>query len=1004
MSWCKESLGLLEFPRRPRQSGHTDSPSSLRPENMALNVDSLYEPFFHPPLTDSDYRTASRGVSRKNSRRGSASPMASSVALPNGDDSGDKKEEISALDPRRFTPTLHANLVSEILSLRRDLESKNGLVLKMEEDLAAIKEENTTLQESLARNVRDNKSTKRQMDALEGGTLTAIEDLAKERDQATGNLAEVKQRLDVSQKKVRGLQADSERSQAIYERDREKWDVERRLLERKVHVVEGRLRTVIAEVESVNVPNHHRAPSLETSGRPYSRERPGSRTSGTRSAASRHRDSATHDAERFNLGFSSGSAVAHGAKTLADELDFEEGSDAGSEGGYISPEALPEERSRPFSVQSHRQSIKARKLLGLAVNEEGDDEKESTKNVTQEFSARAADALDRLDLQLPVYVDSSTQYSPPTAPPESDPQRLSTIDEIDNDQVLDEASQEYDHLHQANLESEASAALDPVEPVGMVSCACQTIEPPLSPPATPTRDRKPLPTENPRAEMATASTQTLEDDLYAVKSATARDTSAAVSNIPLIAIHPAADSARSSVVLPPHTSNAACQASISPPVRSVSVQTEGIRIDERLERLPDHLHPSIIRPYSPSPSPSPAPEAQKPKHSSQSLALRSSLQVPARPRPSSLRRSVTEDQAETLRTTQDGHPSSEDEDGHVSDDSFLVKAPIKKTLSKVQNAWQLVSQLDGDDKGNKDTEDRPPRLPSLDFGQRRLDGESRERKSPRKKFEERSGRPLEPLHIERPNDLKRSALISSGSAAHIQRTRSPSEPARSNHSSGQDPPFPVPDRHSSRKLPWSPSDGSGSPISRDSKASSKRQGRPPTKRPMMRKSRSAVDSGHRGGGRSRSRSPPPFESFADGLSSIPPPLPANEITSPYASSFKNRKAGHEHHRSVTSAAGTTSSDSTGVVDAIAQTMIGEWMWKYVRRRKSFGLPDTGNEYDSSQGRDGMMTGGIRHQRWVWVAPYEMAVMWSSKQPTSGSALMGKSGRKRTCQLTWLLLN
>jgi hypothetical protein len=38
-------------------------------------------------------------------------------------------------------------------------------------------------------------------------------------------------------------------------------------------------------------------------------------------------------------------------------------------------------------------------------------------------------------------------------------------------------------------------------------------------------------------------------------------------------------------------------------------------------------------------------------------------------------------------------------------------------------------------------------------------------------------------------------------------------------------------------------------------------------------------------------------------------------------------------------------------------------------------------------------GGIRHKRWVWLAPYERAIMWSSKQPTSGPALLGKSGRK-----------
>jgi hypothetical protein len=83
----------------------------------------------------------------------------------------------------------------------------------------------------------------------------------------------------------------------------------------------------------------------------------------------------------------------------------------------------------------------------------------------------------------------------------------------------------------------------------------------------------------------------------------------------------------------------------------------------------------------------------------------------------------------------------------------------------------------------------------------------------------------------------------------------------------------------------------------------------------------------------------------------------------------------------------SSNQATSVVDAIAQTMVGEWMFKYVRRRKSFGVPEP-------SGADGENGNGARHKRWVWLAPYERAVMWSSKQPTSGSALLGKSGRKR----------
>ena len=923
--------------------------------------------------------------------------MATSPALPMGEDLGDKKEEISVLDPRRFTPTLHANLVSEILSLRRDLESKNGLVLNLEENLAATKDENTQLQDSLAKHVRENKSVKRQMDTLEGGTLSAMEELAKERDTVKQSLAEFKQRLDVSQKKVRSQEQDAERAQAIYERDREKWEVERRLMDRKVHVVESRLRTVISEVESTHMQTHQRTTSHETSGRSYSRERPASRASGTRSAASRHRDSTNTNDSELRSKFSNSILIA-GAKTLADELQFDEDSDPGSDGGYISPEALPEERPRPMSVQSHRQSIKARKLLGLAVDEENDEEKEIGRDLLQDFSAQAAETLDAGETLLPAYVDSSTQYSPPSPLLEVDPQRLSTINEIENDSVLEEFPFEQKGAR------DTTQRLEPVRhttPVVMVSSACQTIESPLSPPETPTKDKKAPSADTPKVEMVTASTQTVQNDLYSSSAANSRDGGSLAADIPTIAIHTVgSESKRSSIVLPPHTRSVSCQVDIRAPVQSVAVQTEGIRIDERLERLPSHLHPSKILPYSPSPSPSP--EVQKSRNS-QSPALRSSLQLPSHSRPSSLRRSFTEDNVARRDFAHEAKSVGEDDEGHISDDSFLRKEPIKKTLTKVQDSWQLISQTDEE---ITDTETQSPRLPPLSPNrQRGRPGRSdREQKSPQKKFEERSGKVLTPIVTERPSDLKRTALISSGSAAHVQRGRSPSEPARLSRDSGPVPPFPVPDRSSSRKLPWSPSDGSGSPTwSRNSREKTKRQGRPPTKKPAMRKSRSAIGSGY-ADNRSRSRSPPPpFDSFAESLSSIPPPLPENEITSPYSASFKQPKSLHRNQDSVTSAAETVSSDQTSVVDAIAQTMIGEWMWKYVRRRKSFALPETTvNEYDAAQGKDGMMTGGMRHQRWVWVAPYERAVMWSSKQPTSGSALMGKSGRKCTSNLVLLL--
>ncbi|TKA66296.1 hypothetical protein B0A55_10890, partial [Friedmanniomyces simplex] len=94
------------------------------------------------------------------------------------------------------------------------------------------------------------------------------------------------------------------------------------------------------------------------------------------------------------------------------------------------------------------------------------------------------------------------------------------------------------------------------------------------------------------------------------------------------------------------------------------------------------------------------------------------------------------------------------------------------------------------------------------------------------------------------------------------------------------------------------------------------------------------------------------------------------------------------------------SEETNLIDAIAATMVGEWMWKYVRKRKSFGIAeDTTNDFphESVNGAVSITGHGTRHKRWVWLSPYERTIMWDNKQPTSGSALMGKKGRKLTIQ-------
>ncbi|KAJ2974634.1 hypothetical protein NUW58_g8596 [Xylaria curta] len=147
-----------------------------------------------------------------------------------------------------------------------------------------------------------------------------------------------------------------------------------------------------------------------------------------------------------------------------------------------------------------------------------------------------------------------------------------------------------------------------------------------------------------------------------------------------------------------------------------------------------------------------------------------------------------------------------------------------------------------------------------------------------------------------------------------------------------------------------------------------------------------------------SGSPPPISPSEDVPESPRvPPLPNNDITTP-----RDRDGGiaryqaHRHKLSTntdntenTMAFSVASSQKMPtVMEAVTQTMVGEWMFKYVRRRKSFGVAEGGGREENSNDR---------HKRWVWLAPYDRSILWSSKQPVTSNALQGKSGRKLTVQ-------
>jgi Meiotic cell cortex C-terminal pleckstrin homology len=476
------------------------------------------------------------------------------------------------------------------------------------------------------------------------------------------------------------------------------------------------------------------------------------------------------------------------------------------------------------------------------------------------------------------------------------------------------------------------------------------------------------------------------------------------------------------------------------PCRSISVQTEEIRVDQRINLLPKHLQPSTISSTPPSPSPSPEPQLpEKGRFSPISIAL--PPRNPKRMKSTHSIKDVPSSPPQLPSEAHDTYPGNND-DGPLANSKGSLRRPHRS--SSLFAGFEGVSSDEADDFADADLSDSDfrtalsapkPKL-SLKAGKRTSvpptsvpeDVEPLEEKKPRQiKSSLRQSnydsngiftlpdapilpaqkttvlpggrqldKPLTMVAMPKSSTMRRAALISNGIAAHQGRSRSPSLPE-----AAREPPFPIPTRASSRKPPFSisaPSDGNRSPT-RDSWGKHARRGssRGVYRANSIRKVRSAaaIPANAQKYRRHGSRSPPPLSASTEAPESPQlPPMPTNDITSPELHSaarfgaHRQQPSTNTAHTSNTGGQSIGSTQATSVVDAIAQTMVGEWMFKYVRRRKSFGVPDNGGP-DGETGAN-----GVRHKRWVWLAPYERAVMWSSKQPTSGSALMGKSGRKR----------
>ncbi|KAK1987123.1 hypothetical protein LZ30DRAFT_580687 [Colletotrichum cereale] len=1010
-----------------------------------------------PTPRDTPYRTPSRG-SRKSRR---------SVTPPNGkkspspppvpqNDKGSKRssrnltndDAISVLDPRRFTPTLHANLVAEILNLRRDQEEKAKLIENLEVSLHTSRQEQESLQESIATTGKENRSLKRQLALLEGGTSSALSELARERDEAVDSITETKKRLEVAQRKARSQEEDSQRVHDLWAQDKDSWEEEKRKYERRVHVAESRLKVVLDEVAAYQ--------AAQVNGNGHDSETEDQRDN---DAASVRTMSMTNSV-RFSTQQSPGKVF--NGNSLADELNLDCDDDWQTDDGGRESALSNYRHTRTFSRDSvlsriHRRNqslespqrpgsvTRGRLWMNQTVLEALEDGiKEDDEKLMSSPPAPAPKVI---------YTDTGIQFSPPPSPKlgpvqPATPEPAVRVEKLPEAEAVPRGEWEVEaNQRRKRVYVSRPLSIEPRPFNHMVSAGSQTVEEPLSPPKTPKSPYRsltpPLP-ETPPTVMVSVSTQTDKPVEKLQMPPVLRPMQELT--IPSISIIPPTSRPTTprEPRLPQHFKDFGCQVSLitSTEMRSTAVQTEEILSDKRLANLPVHLRPSAItsRPSSPviatavsTDDPrhfTPVPGHLPPRNPKRLTTKRSITDIPSSPPASPVFGEQTRDAypgnnddgplsynvpmrrphriSSLFAGFQDAQSSDEQDefDADVSDSEYrtALSAPGMRIDSRASNRTSASTFATLPEQNMKSAPNRSSARPSgtESYTHNLENRETTVKKQPAKPtargYEKSTAGPSGKQNV-----MRKAAMIQSGIASHQGRPRSPSLPEP------RDPPFPIPTRASSRRPPFSasaPSDSQRSPSKMDAPWNRRGVGRGHyrvgsiNRANSIRKVRSAAAlPRNQRNRRQGSRSPPPFSETTEAPESPGlPPLPYNDITSPPRDTSSHHRS-HRSRLSTTTAQTTTTdvnsvggasngtSQATGVVDAIAQTMVGEWMFKYVRRRKSFGVPDSGKDDSSND----------RHKRWVWLAPYERAILWSSKQPSSGSALMGKSGRKLTIQ-------
>ncbi|CCU82881.1 hypothetical protein/nuclear migration protein [Blumeria hordei DH14] len=940
-----------------------------------------------------------------------------------------KNEYLPMVDRLSFTPSLHANLVSEILSLRRDQEDKTKLIESLEATLHETRREHEAYESGMTTISKENYLLKRKLDLLEDGSSSALAELQREKKDVEESATEVKRRLEIAQKKLRNQKENDERTHNLWARDKDSWEEERRKMEYKLHASENRLMKALEEIavyEAIKKDNQTSDNGNQDDNQPrheYVSETESLRTMSITNSVSHSILDGTN------------SLVKHKASalTLADELgliddDDDENDDAildlvnncidnesamsrvSVERAQVNRQAISQIHKKGAmifdSVRRSNSCARARILvrrLEASLCEDAGEEKKPANTSTKIPTTSVLESTQPDSISSRSFTkNGSSEFRDPSTQTSNHKKTKVSSTQTDPLESLHKAmkanSMQTDPLESSHIEMKVSSTqTDPLESSRLEMKASSTQTDPLQSPHiqtkvsfTQTDNLEPSNTEmkvsytqkdlieNSHVEMNTSSSQTDFPESFPQKKCSPPNIV-----IPSIQLHPPLSTPGTphERLLPQQFRDAGLQVCIPLAIaaRSISVQTEEIRIDKRVNFHPNHAKPvsvlsSPIRRYSSQfILNQPKPPIRSHHRTTGNILSKSELK-PHHLEPSN---SSCENQNAT-------HPCEKLDNIDNSDKH------TKLSYSIVNCRGDQISEKDMAQKNNqihetaKITESFAVKKPNVD---------SIAKHSDEKICANYTGNPSVPSsEIKIYDNRYHSNLSQSDVSIQSVRSRSPSLTGLL-----AEPPFPIPARQSSRRLCVASSildpdnvdclDGT-------------RQSRNHLRIGSIRRVQSAAAipraTDYIGESNPLGVPQPISRSTSDFQSPLMPPIPHNEM---HASRLGNTVRYASHNQESLSRNTSRSFDSIdsgvansnkpiSVVGAIAQTMVGEWMYKYVRR-KSMGVNEPSLVSDCSN--------GIRHKRWVWLAPYERAVMWSSRQPISGPALMGKSGRKLTIQ-------